>query len=137
MGSRILLIEDNPDNMDLMSYLLEAYGHTTLKAWDGEDGLVAAEREVPDLILCDIQLPKLDGFGVCRQLSQSESLKEVPLVAITALAMAGDREKVLAAGFDGYISKPIDSEQFVTQVENFIALKSSHGTRPAPPQRAV
>jgi len=120
MPARILVIEDNPTNLDLMTYLLAAFGHTTLTALNGEAGLQAAQRERPDLIICDIQLPGLDGYEVARWLKSHPDLRTIPLVAVTALAMVGDRDKVLAAGFDGYIAKPIDPQTFVVQVERFL-----------------
>ncbi|HYE37851.1 response regulator [Methylocaldum sp.] len=120
MPARILVIEDNPDNMDLMVYLLEAYGHIPLTAHDGEAGVEIALRELPDLVICDIHLPKLDGYGVIRELRRRAGLGQTPVVAVTALAMAGDRENLLAAGFDGYISKPIVPESFVEHVESFL-----------------
>src|SRR5437868_1108483 len=107
VGHRILVIEDNPTNLELMTYLLNAFGHTTLSASDGEEGVEVALRTRPDLILCDLALPKLDGFGVARRLKADPDLKDVPLIAVTASAMVGDRDKVIAIGFDGYITKPI------------------------------
>jgi CheY-like chemotaxis protein len=121
LGSRILVIEDNPTNMELMTYLLSAFGHIPLAACDGEEGVETALRQVPDLILCDISLPKLDGYGVARRLRLEEMLSTVPLIAVTASAMVGDRDKVIASGFDGYISKPITPETFVTEVESYLA----------------
>jgi CheY-like chemotaxis protein len=120
MGSRILVIEDNPTNLELMTYLLNAFGHTTIAARDGEEGVEAALRTNPDLILCDLALPKLDGYAVARRLRAESSLTAVPLIAVTASAMVGDREKVVATGFDGYISKPITPETFVTEVESHL-----------------
>jgi CheY-like chemotaxis protein len=120
MPARILVIEDNSTNLDLMTYLLSAFGHTPLTAHDGEEGLQAAQRETPDLIVCDLQLPRLNGYEVARWLKSHPSLRAIPLVAVTALAMVGDRDKVLAAGFDGYIAKPIDPQTFVGQVERFL-----------------
>ena len=130
MGARILVIEDNPANLELMSYLLRAFGHEVLTECDGEAGLEAARRESPDLIVCDIQIPKVHGLDVARQLKSHPSLKKIPLVAVTAFAMVGDRDKVLAAGFDGYIAKPIAPETFVQQVETF--LPTFEGTTPEP-----
>src|SRR5271155_2924663 len=106
MAARILVIEDNSDNLDLMAYLLGAFGHTVVTARDGEEGLEAARREAFDLIVCDVQMPKVDGYGVARQLKADTQLRRIPLVAVTAFAMVGDRDKILAAGFDGYIAKP-------------------------------
>jgi two-component system cell cycle response regulator len=126
MPARILVIEDNTENLDLMSYLLEAFGHTTLTARDGEEGLAAVRRHLPDLIVCDIQMPGLDGFGVARAVRLDARLARIPLVAVTAFAMRDDRERVLAAGFDGYITKPIVPEEFVGQVEAFLPAEGSH-----------
>jgi CheY-like chemotaxis protein len=120
MPARILLIEDNSANLELMSYLLHAYGHAPYVAVDGVEGLEAVPREMPDLIICDVQLPKLDGCEVARRLKSTPTLRAIPLVAVTAMAMVGDRERVMAAGFDGYISKPINPEVFVRQVEAFL-----------------
>ena len=133
MSARILAIEDNPDNMELMAYLLQAFGHTVLMAYDGEQGVEAARRELPDLIICDIHLPRLDGYGVIREIKADPTLRPIPIVAVTALAMVGDREKILVAGFDGYIAKPIVPEAFVGQVEHFLraAQRSAPGRQPA------
>lgn len=114
------MIEDNDENLELMTYLLQAFGHTALTARDGVEGLTVARRETPELILCDLQMPRLDGFGVARELRTDARLARIPLVAITAFAMRDDRERVLAAGFDGYITKPITPEEFVGQVEAFL-----------------
>lgn len=116
----ILIIEDHADNLELMSYLLKAFGYATLAAADGLTGLELARSRQPELILCDIQLPGIDGFEVARRLKQDGRLREISLVAITALAMVGDRERVLAAGFDGYIPKPITADTFVKDIEKFL-----------------
>lgn len=119
MSARILIIEDNPTNMELMVYLLRAFGYTPLTASDGEEGVAAAQREQPDLIICDVHLPKLDGYGVVAALKADPATQRIPALAVTALAMVGDRERLLAAGFDGYIGKPIEPDSFVTQIESF------------------
>lgn len=128
--ARILVIEDNPTNMDLMVYLLSAFGHVLLTATDGEAGLEAVQREAPDLIICDIHLPRMDGYEIARRLKGDPDLRQIPLVAVTALAMMGDRDKVLQAGFDGYLSKPIAPETFVAQVEAYLRLHQRTGVRP-------
>jgi two-component system cell cycle response regulator len=120
MTARILVIEDNPANLDLMTYLLAAFGHTPLTAGDGEAGLAAAQQEAPDLIICDVQLPGMDGYEIARWLKSHPQTQATPLIAVTALAMVGDRDKMLRAGFDSYIAKPIDPETFVGQVESFL-----------------
>jgi CheY-like chemotaxis protein len=124
MGYRILVIEDNAANMELMTYLLTAFGHTTIEAIDGEAGIEAALRTVPDLILCDLAMPKLDGFGVALRLKADPALRHIPLIAVTASAMAGDRARVNAVGFDGYITKPITPETFVGEVESYLRAKA-------------
>lgn len=118
--ARILIIEDNPANIELMSFLLSAYGHAPVSAADGPRGVAAARSERPDLIACDVNLPGMDGFAVLAELKGDPALAGVPILAVTALAMTGDREKVLAAGFDGYISKPIEPESFVAELEAFL-----------------
>jgi CheY-like chemotaxis protein len=118
---RILIVEDNPANLALMSYLLRAFGYTVVSARDGEEGVEAARRERPDLVLMDIQMPKLSGFEAASRMREIDDLRTVPLVAVTAFAMVGDRERVLAGGFDGYLPKPINPETFVAEVEVFLA----------------
>ncbi len=120
MVARILVIEDNPANLELMTYLLKAFGYQTREACDGEEGLARLGEEVPDLIVCDIQLPGIDGYELARQLKGDPVLRSIPLVAVSALAMVGDRDKILAAGFDGYIAKPITPQTFVAQVAVFL-----------------
>ncbi len=121
MSARILVIEDNPTSLELMTYLLKAFGYETLSAADGETGLELARRNLPALVICDIGLPGLDGYAVAAQMKRHPVLREIPLIAVTALAMVGDRDKVLAAGFDGYIAKPMEPRTFVAQVEGFLA----------------
>ncbi len=120
MPAQILIIEDNETNLDLMVYLLKAYGYTPIVARDGKEGLQAATGKAPDLIICDLHIPKMDGYEVARQVKSHPALREIPLIAVTAQAMVGDRDKVLAAGFDGYLPKPIVPETFVRQVEAFL-----------------
>jgi two-component system cell cycle response regulator len=120
LSARILIIEDNPANMELMRYLLDAFGHTVLPAYNGEEGVEAARTQLPDLILCDVHLPKMDGYGVLQQIKSEPALRHIPVVAVTALAMVGDRQKLLAAGFDGYLGKPIEPELFIVQCEKYL-----------------
>lgn len=117
----ILLIEDNEQNRYLATYLLEARGWRVVHAGDGPAGIALARRERPVLILLDIQLPGMDGHAVARQLRADPVLAQVPVVAVTSYAMAGDREAAMAAGCHGYIEKPIDPQTFVATVENFLA----------------
>ena len=107
MAARVLLVEDNPANLALMQYLLQASGYTTLTATDGRQGVVVAQRESPDVILMDLQLPIMNGYEAARLMKAVPALRGVPIIAVTAFAMVGDRDKILARGFDGYIAKPI------------------------------
>lgn len=134
MPARILVIEDNRENLELMTYLLDASGFLTLTAADGVEGLKVLRRELPDLILCDLQMPRMDGYEVAREIRGDPRLAKLPLVAVTAYAMRGDRDRVLKAGFDGYISKPIVPEEFVSQIQLFVcsAPSASPPSRPVP-----
>ena len=120
MPGRVLVIEDNATNLDFIAYLLKAFGHTVLPAVDGEEGLSVARRERPDIIICDVQLPGLDGYEVARRLKGDPALRKIPLIAVTAYAMVGDRERLIAAGFNGYIAKPIEPETFVSKIETIL-----------------
>jgi len=120
MAVRILIIEDNPTILELMGYLLRACGHVPLTAHDGLEGIETARRTDPDLIVCDIQMPGLDGYEVAKRLKSDPVLRTVPLVAVTAYAIVGDRDAALAAGFDGYLTKPIVPKTFVAQLEAFL-----------------
>jgi len=111
-------------SLELITYLLRAFGYDVLAASDGTEGLELVHREKIDLIICDISLPDIDGFEVARQLKNDPELCRIPLIAVTALAMVGDRERMLASGFDGYISKPIDPAAFVQQIEVFLNNKT-------------
>ena len=105
-------------------YLIDAFGHTAVAARDGQEGLRAATQVKPDLILCDIHLPKIDGYEVVRRLKSDPECSSIPTVAVTALAMVGDRDRVLQAGFDGYLAKPINPETFVQQIKDFVSPRS-------------
>ena len=118
--TRVLVIEDNPASLELMVYLLKACGHTPLSARDGLEGIAVARREHPDLILCDVQLPGADGVEVCRQLKQDPASRDIPMIAVTAFAMVGDREKLLAHGFNGYLSKPINPQTFIADMAPYL-----------------
>ncbi len=116
--ARILVVEDNPTNLKLVTYLLSAFGHQPVAAHDGQECLDLLDRDAAfDLILCDIQMPRVSGYDVARTLKAKPHWRHIPLVAVTALAMVGDRDKVMAAGFDGYITKPITAETFIALVE--------------------
>ncbi len=120
MPRKILIVEDNEDNRELAVKVLRNKGYETVEAVDGEQAIEKAVSEKPDLILLDISLPKLDGYEVAKRLKEMDEFKEIPIVAFTAHAMKGDREKVISAGFEGYISKPINVREFPDQVRLYI-----------------
>jgi len=114
--ARILIVEDNPANMTLAVFLLQSAGHITLSATNAEAGLALARDEQPDLILMDIQLPGMDGLQATAILKGAEATCAIPVIALTALAMKGDEERIRAAGCDGYIAKPIHYKDFLATV---------------------
>lgn len=118
--STILVAEDNAVNRELVREILEASEYQVIEAEDGEQALTKIASAQPDLVLLDINMPVLDGFGVLRRLRQESALSNVPVVAVTAYAMKEDRERILSAGFDGYISKPIDPGTLLQQVERLL-----------------
>lgn len=120
MKANILLIEDNAQNRYLAKFLLEQRGHAIIQAETGPRGLELAAEQRPDLILLDIQLPGMDGHAVARALKDDPRLRAIPIIAVTSYAMAGDREKCLAAGAEGYIEKPINPDTFVAEIERFL-----------------
>jgi two-component system cell cycle response regulator DivK len=119
MKPSVLLIEDNEQNRYLATFLLEYGGYRVLAATDGARGIEMAREVVPDLILLDIQLPRMDGYEVARALRGIESLRDVPIVALTSYAMVGDRERALAAGCSAHMEKPIDPETFLVDIARF------------------
>lgn len=122
---KILLIEDNEQNRYLATFLLEKRGYQVLAVPDGPQGIELAGKEVPDLILLDIQLPILDGYEVARKLRENPALSVTPIVAVTSYAMTGDKEKTMAAGCNGYIEKPINPETFGEEIGKFLEKKKN------------
>src|ERR1700693_767720 len=114
--SRVVIVEDNPTNMTLAVFLLQSAGHTVLSATDAEAGLKLASGEQPDLILMDIQLPGMDGLEATALLKQGDATRAIPVIALTALAMKGDEERIRAAGCDGYIAKPNRYQEFLAAI---------------------
>jgi two-component system cell cycle response regulator DivK len=114
--AKILVVEDNPANMMLARVLLESAGHTVLAATDAEAGLMLAKQELPNLILMDIQLPGMDGLEVTALLKRDDATSGIPIIALTALAMKGDEERIRAAGCDGYIAKPLRYHAFLATI---------------------
>jgi len=119
--ARILLVEDNDMNRDMMSRRLQRKGYEVLMAADGMQAILMAESETPDLILLDMSLPVIDGWEAARRLKASPTTASVPIIALTAHAMAGDREKALAAGCDDYDAKPVDFPQLVAKIDALLA----------------
>lgn len=120
MADKILLVEDNPQNRYLVTFLLEKNGYEVVSAEDGEQAIVVVEAERPDLILMDVQLPKLDGYEATRRIKADDRFKDIPLVALTAHSMKGDRGKALAAGCDDYITKPVDAEGLLARIRELL-----------------
>jgi two-component system cell cycle response regulator DivK len=117
---KILVVEDNQDSRELVIKVLKSRGYLIMEAADGEAALQKLAEERPDLILMDISLPKIDGYEVTRRLKKQESFKDIPIIALTAHAMKGDREKSLQAGCDGYIPKPISVRDLPDQIQTFL-----------------
>jgi two-component system cell cycle response regulator DivK len=118
---RILVVEDNPLNLKLVRDVLRFAGHVVMEAHSGEEGLSVLHEVPPDLVLMDLQLPGIDGAETLRRMRQGGLAPDVPVVAVTAFAMAGDRERAALAGFDGYIEKPISVRALPGQIEAFFA----------------
>jgi two-component system cell cycle response regulator DivK len=118
--AKILVVEDNQDNREMVVKVLKFNGYDVIEAVDGEEGIEKAKTEAPALILLDIYLPKMDGYEVAKRLKGDTGLKDIPVIALTAHAMKGNREQALAAGCDGYISKPIDIRELPKQIEQFL-----------------
>jgi len=122
-GRKILVVEDNDMNMQLVEFLLEEGGYDIVKAASGEEALAIAHGEgngTPDLILMDIHLPGMDGLSVVRAMKTDARTRRIPILALTAHAMRGDRDRFLEAGCDGYISKPIDVKTFISSIEQYL-----------------
>ena len=119
--AKILLVEDNDMNRDMLSRRLQRKGHEVLMAADGMQAILMAESETPDLILLDMSLPVIDGWEAAQRLKASPTTARVPIIALTAHAMAGDREKALAAGCDDYDTKPVDFPQLLVKIDTLLA----------------
>ena len=121
--SRILIIEDNAANLKLATFLLQSVQHEVLSATDAEAGLAIARQEHPHLILMDIQLPGMDGLAATAQLKADPATRAIPVIALTALAMKGDEERIRAAGCDGYIAKPMRYQEFLATLATYLPTK--------------
>jgi CheY-like chemotaxis protein len=120
---KILVVEDNEINMYLCCRIIKSSGYEAIEARTGEEGVALALKEKPDLIIMDIQLPGIDGLETTKRIRQSEADGEIPIIALTSYAMAGDRKKALKAGCTGYIEKPINPETFMDEIKKFLEVK--------------
>ncbi len=122
-GERILLVEDNPMNRRVVQFILKSQGYIVLEAKNGLEALELVKVHLPDLILMDLQLPGMDGFTTTRIIKEDATTKDIPVVALTAYAMRGDAERAVEAGCDGYITKPIDADEFPKLVSSYLKRK--------------
>lgn len=130
VAARILIVDDNEANLELLGYLLAAGGHTVMTAENGAQALVLInDGPAPDLVISDLRMPVMDGFELLQRIRQDARLEALPVIAVTAFSMAADRTRVMLAGFDGYLSKPIVPETFIGEVEAFVLV----GRRAASP----
>jgi CheY-like chemotaxis protein len=135
---RILVAEDNPANRELLRERLEARGYSVTEACNGQEALEMIAQSRPDLLLLDISMPVLDGFATVRKIRENPELSALPVLAVTAYAMQGDRDKVLNAGFDGYLSKPINARDLANELERLLRVREDRNTAPNPlPERKV
>jgi CheY-like chemotaxis protein len=131
---RILVAEDNAVNRELLRELLEARGYTVFEACDGQEALHMIEQAQPELLLLDIGMPVLDGFGVIRKIRENPLLAMLPVVAVTAYAMRGDREKILSSGFDGYLSKPLNPSSLAEELDRLLAKRKQSANQDQHPE---
>jgi CheY-like chemotaxis protein len=120
MMAKVLLVEDNEMNRDMLSRRLKKKGFDVVMAFDGKRGVEMASEESPDIILLDMSLPVMDGWEAAKHLKESETTKSIPIIALTAHAMAGDRDKALGAGCDDYDTKPVDIKRLLEKIEGWL-----------------
>ncbi len=118
--TKVLVVEDNPNNMKLITLVLKKHGYETIGAMTGEEGVEKASTEKPDMILMDILLPDIDGLETTRRIRKIESMQKIPIIAITSYAMAGDRDKIIEAGCNGYFEKPINPLTIIGDIEKIV-----------------
>jgi len=123
MSKRILVIEDQEDNRQIVRDLVTASGYELIEATTGEEGLEVAARERPDLILMDIQLPGIDGYEVTRRIKANPKLRKIPIIAVTSYALSGDDKKAFAAGCDGYVTKPYSPRLLLAKIREYLPQK--------------
>jgi len=120
MSKRILVVEDQEDNRQILRDLLTSVGYEIIQAENGEEALATAARERPDLILMDIQLPLLDGYEVTRRIKADPALRAIPIIAVTSYALSGDEGKARAAGCDAYVTKPYNSRALLAKIREYV-----------------
>jgi two-component system, cell cycle response regulator DivK len=120
MSKRILVVEDQEDNRKIIRDLLSASGYQSVEATTGDQGLALAERERPDLILMDIQLPGMDGYEVTRRIKANPDLAHIPIIAVTSYALSGDDQKAYASGCNGYVTKPFSPRQLLAKIKEYL-----------------
>jgi two-component system, cell cycle response regulator DivK len=124
--TRVLVAEDNAVNRELLRELLETRGYSVIEACNGQEALDMVEQSQPDLVLLDIGMPVLDGFATVRKIRENPELSVLPVLAVTAFAMQGDREKILNSGFDGYLSKPVNSRLLDEELDRHLGKQGAH-----------
>jgi two-component system, cell cycle response regulator DivK len=128
--TKVLVVEDNPINRELLRELLENRGYFVVEACDGQEALRMVDEAQPDILLLDIGMPVLDGYAVARKIRENPRLTLLPILAITAYAMQGDREKILDSGFDGYLSKPVNARALASELDRLLRKRGSGDTPP-------
>ena len=128
--TKILIAEDNAANRELFRELLEARGYTVVEACDGPEALRMIEQAQPDMLLLDIGMPVLDGFAVVRAIRENPLVAALPVLAVTAYAMQGDRERILSSGFDGYLPKPINAKSLADELERLLSKRDTRNSVP-------
>ena len=128
--TKVLVAEDNPINRELLRELLENRGYAVVEACDGQEALRMVDETQPDILLLDISMPVLDGYAVARKIRENPGLTLLPILAITAYAMQGDREKILHSGFDGYLSKPVNAHALADELDRLLRKPEDRNTPP-------
>jgi CheY-like chemotaxis protein len=128
--TKVLVAEDNPINRELLRELLENRGYAVVEACDGQEALRMVDETQPDILLLDIDMPVLDGYAVARKIRENPGLTPLPILAITAYAMQGDREKILHSGFDGYLSKPVNAHALADELDRLLHIREDRNTPP-------
>ena len=123
--ARLLVVEDNPTNLELLRYLLTHHGHEVTSASNGEEGARLTREIHPDIVLCDLRMPHLDGYGLLERVRADRTLDDIVVIAVTAYSMPDDRRRVREAGFDGHLTKPIEPEKVVAQIEAFLGKRKA------------